>query len=86
MNKRRSSHQKKLLYTLISASLFWHSPPIVLAATQADEPLSTADSSADQGEFALEEVQVTASRENSAALPPPYSGGQVARGSRADTS
>ncbi len=83
MNKRISSHQKKLLYTLISASLFWHYPPIVHAATQADEPLSTADSSADQGEFALEEIQVTASREHSAALPPPYSGGQVARGSRA---
>nr|WP_092069262.1 TonB-dependent receptor [Dendrosporobacter quercicolus]NSL47413.1 TonB-dependent receptor [Dendrosporobacter quercicolus DSM 1736]SDL88505.1 iron complex outermembrane recepter protein [Dendrosporobacter quercicolus] len=89
MKKKLSPARKRLLYALIGSSLFWHTPAITYAEDTA-ETVATADqadtqaafaapTTAGQREFPLEKIEVTASREM---LPPPYAGGQAARGAK----
>lgn len=80
MKKKTSRTRKSLLYALIGSSLFWQVP--VTYAEEAPDPVpaeQTAQSAAAAGPrvFTLDGIEVTASRET---LPPPYAGGQVARG------
>ncbi|QDR79181.1 TonB-dependent receptor [Sporomusa termitida] len=81
MKKKLSPARKRLLYALIGSSLFWHTPvtyaeDTAATAAAAGETDSKPDSAA-QREFTLEKIEVTAGRDT---LPPPYAGGQVARG------
>lgn len=81
MKKKISRTQKSLLYALISSSLFWHAPVITYAAEDgqiAEEQQTAGKNTAEQHEFTLKGVEVTADRDH--ALPPAYAGGQVARG------
>lgn len=81
MKKKMSRTQKSLLYALIGSSLFWHAPVITYAAEDgqiAEEQQAAGKSTAEQREFTLQGVEVTADRDH--ALPPAYAGGQVARG------
>ena len=88
--KKMSQANKKLLYALLSSSLFWHTPSVTYAA---EEPANTEEKAAEeqaaseettkQREFTFERVEVTANREHQPnRLPPAYAGGQVARGGR----
>lgn len=77
MRKKISPATKKLLYALISSSLFWH-PPVIAYAAEDAAPVAVSETSAEVREFTLEGVEVTAQRDNT--LPPAYTGGQVARG------
>lgn len=84
MRKRNLSQtNKKILYALLSSSLFWHTPLAVYGAEQpaASEEQAAAEGTTPQKEFTLEEVKVTANRKKNM-LPPAYAGGQVARGAR----
>lgn len=78
--KKMSRASKKLLYALLSSSLFLYTP---FAADAAEETTSTTEATEEQAivkeTFKLEEVEVTANREQNA-LFPPYAGGKVARG------
>lgn len=82
--KKISQTNKKLLYALLSSSLFWNTPLVTYAAEEpatAAEPVeqkAAAEETSKQREFNFEGVEVTASRENT--LPPAYAGDQVARG------
>ncbi|WP_312562081.1 TonB-dependent receptor [Anaerospora sp.] len=81
MKKKMSRTQKSLLYALIGSSLFWHAPVITYAAEDgqiAEEQQAAGKNTAEQREFTLQGVEVTADRDH--ALPPAYAGGQVARG------
>ncbi len=87
MKKTLFPAKNRLLYALVGSSLLWNTSAIVYAEDTAEivtttsqtdtQPISSAKATADQGEFILEGVEVTASRET---LPPVYAGGQVARG------
>lgn len=84
MKKKLSPAGKRLLYALISSSLFWHAqayaedPAETAAAAQTDsQPAASAKTDAQQREFTLEGIEVTAGRQT---LSPAYAGGQVARG------
>jgi iron complex outermembrane receptor protein len=85
--KKKLSHVKNcLIYVLVGSSLLCHAPLITYAkdttktvATtgQVDtQPESSGETTADQIEFSLEEIEVTAERETSF---PTHNGGQVAR-------
>jgi iron complex outermembrane receptor protein len=82
--KKISQTNKKLLYALLSSSLFWHTPLVTYAAeepavtAEPAEQKAAAEETSNQRDFALEGVEVTANREKT--LPPVYAGGQVARG------
>jgi iron complex outermembrane receptor protein len=87
MKKKMSRIRKKVLYALIGSSLFWHAPVVAYAEEApesasvteqtAEKQVAASESTARRSEFTLEGIEVTASRET---LPPPYAGGQVARG------
>nr|WP_173812611.1 TonB-dependent receptor [Dendrosporobacter quercicolus]NSL47355.1 TonB-dependent receptor [Dendrosporobacter quercicolus DSM 1736] len=88
MKKKMSRIRKKVLYALIGSSLFWHAPVVAYAeeapesasvtGQTAEEQVVSGESAAKQSDFTLEGIEVTARR--SRELPPPYAGGQVARG------
>jgi iron complex outermembrane receptor protein len=86
--KKMSRISKKILYALLSGSLFWHMPLITYAAEQpaaneeqAAEEQAAVEKTAKQNDFTFEGVEVTADREHQPnKLPPAYAGGQVARG------
>lgn len=87
MKKTLFPAKNRLLYALVGSSLLWNTSAIVYAEDTAEivtttsqtdtQPISSAKATAGQGEFILEGVEVTASRET---LSPAYAGGQVARG------
>lgn len=86
MQKKGFPAGKYLLYALIGSSLFWHTPLITYAEDTAEPVVTTsptdiqaessAETSPDQSEFSLKEIEVTAGRETSSTA---YSGGQVDR-------
>lgn len=81
MKRKMSRTQKSLLYALIGSSIFWHAPVFTYAAEDGhitSEQQATGNTTAEQREFTLQGVEVTAERDH--ALPPAYAGGQVARG------
>jgi iron complex outermembrane receptor protein len=86
--KKMSQTNKKILYALLSGSLFWHAPLVTYAAEepatneeQATEKQAAAEETSKPNDFTLEGVEVTADREHQPnKLPPAYAGGQVARG------
>jgi iron complex outermembrane receptor protein len=86
--KKMSRISKKILYALLSGSLFWHMPLITYAAEQpatneeqAAEEQAAVEKAAKQNNFTFEVVEVTADRGHQPnKLPPAYAGGQVARG------
>lgn len=82
MGKPISLVKTSFLFTLLTSCLFW---PVPLSAHAGSPPAGPAaeDIAGGRSEFTLEEVRVTAARDHSYALPPPYSGGQIARGGRA---
>ncbi|TCL36595.1 iron complex outermembrane receptor protein [Anaerospora hongkongensis] len=81
MKRKMSRTQKSLLYALIGSSIFWHAPVFTYAAEDGHitgEQQAAGSTTAEQREFTLQGVEVTAERDH--ALPPAYAGGQVARG------
>ncbi len=81
MKRKMSRTQKSLLYALIGSSIFWHAPVLTYAAEDehiTSEQQAAGSTTAEQREFTLKGVEVTAERDH--ALPPAYAGGQVARG------
>lgn len=81
MKRKMSRTQKSLLYALIGSSIFWHVPVFTYAAEDGHitgEQQAAGSTTAEQREFTLQGVEVTAERDH--ALPPAYAGGQVARG------
>lgn len=81
--KKMSQTNKKILYALLSGTLFWHTPFVTYAAEQpaTNEEQTAAEETSKQSDFTLEGVEVTADREHRPnELPPAYAGGQVARG------
>nr|WP_173812613.1 TonB-dependent siderophore receptor [Dendrosporobacter quercicolus]NSL47361.1 TonB-dependent siderophore receptor [Dendrosporobacter quercicolus DSM 1736] len=88
MKKKKSRIRKKVLYALIGSSLFWHAPVVAYAeeapesasvtGQTAEEQAVSGESAAKRSDFTLEGIEVTARR--SRELPPPYAGGQAARG------
>lgn len=81
MKRKMSRTQKSLLYALIGSSIFWHVPVFTYAAEDGHitgEQQAAGSTAAEQREFTLQGVEVTAERDH--ALPPAYAGGQVARG------
>lgn len=81
MKRKMSRTQKSLLYALIGSSIFWHAPVFTYAAEDGHitgEQQAADSTTAEQREFTLKGVEVTADRDH--ALPPAYAGGQVARG------
>lgn len=83
MGKSVSLVKKRFLFTLLTSCLFWPVPLSAQAESPPAGPASAEDFAVGRREFTLEEVRVTAARDHSSALPPPYSGGQIARGGRA---
>jgi iron complex outermembrane receptor protein len=86
--KKMSQTNKRILYALLSGTLFWHAPFVIYAA---EEPAANEEKAAEEqaivgetsnsNDFILEGVEVTADREHQLnKLPPAYTGGQVARG------